>query len=129
MLEKIWESVCRWTDGLVSGNVGHHSLNEHSDMKTNRFWRAGLAAGLSFTTFTLVAAEADLSTLPPAATRPVDFLKDVQPIFENSCSGCHGSKKQESALRLDQKADAFKGGETFPGKAIMPGHRSEEHHV
>ena len=122
MLEKIWESVCRWTDGLVSGNVGHNLLNEHSDMKTNRFWRTVIGAGWSLAALTLVAAEADLSKLPAAATRPVDFAKDIQPIFENSCYGCHGSKKQESALRLDQKADALKGGENFPGKAIMPGH-------
>src|SRR5206468_7199974 len=31
------------------------------------------------------AAEADLAKLPPAATRPVDFAKDIQPIFAKSC--------------------------------------------
>ena len=53
----------------------------------------------------------DLSKLPPAATRPVDFAKDVQPIFTAHCYTCHGEKKQEAAFRLDDKAIAFKGGE------------------
>src|ERR1043166_6498987 len=41
---------------------------------------------------------------PPAATRQVDFAKDVEPIFSSHCYDCHGPKKQEASLRLDQKA-------------------------
>ena len=52
------------------------------------------------------ALAADLSKLPPAATRPVDFTRDVQPIFEASCWQCHGAKKQESGFRLDDRASA-----------------------
>ena len=33
----------------------------------------------------------------------VDFVKDVQPIFEKSCLGCHGSALQMGGLRLDAK--------------------------
>jgi len=32
--------------------------------------------------------------LPPAADRAVDFVKDVQPIFQVRCYDCHGEKKQ-----------------------------------
>src|SRR5688572_28788285 len=66
-----------------------------------------------------MAAEIDLSKLPPPATRPVDFAKDVQPIFAESCFGCHGPKRQEAGLRFDIKADALKGSENSP--VIVPG--------
>src|SRR5438552_10673969 len=45
----------------------------------------------------LPVAAADLTQLPPAAARVVDFVRDVQPIFANSCYGCHGSQRQEAA--------------------------------
>ncbi len=73
----------------------------------------GLAPLTSF------GADVDLSKLPPAATRPVDFAKDIQPIFEATCWNCHGPKKQESGFRLDDRAAALKGGEH--GGDIVPG--------
>src|SRR5881394_1849175 len=68
-------------------------------------------------------AAVDISQLPPAATRPIDFGRDVQPIFESSCGNCHGPKKEESGLRLDQRAAALKGGEH--GAVIVPGKSAE----
>jgi len=35
-----------------------------------------------------------------------DFSKDVQPIFERRCQGCHGATQQMSNLRLDSPASA-----------------------
>ena len=67
-----------------------------------------------------LAATVDVSKLPPAATRPVDFAKDVQPIFAKSCASCHGAEKQKSGYRLDSAAAALKGGETY-SPAIKPG--------
>ncbi len=61
--------------------------------------------------------------LPPPVARKVDFVKDVQPIFQASCSGCHGPRKQEAAFRLDHKATVMKGGELGP--AIVPGKSAE----
>src|SRR4051812_34458099 len=49
--------------------------------------------------------------LPAAANRAVDFAKDVQPIFAERCYECHGEKKQKSDFRLDDRANAMKGGE------------------
>ncbi len=54
---------------------------------------------------------------------PVDFAKDIQPLLADRCFSCHGEKKQESGLRLDRKADAFKGGDHGP--AIVPGKPAE----
>ena len=38
----------------------------------------------------------------------VNFSRDIQPIFQAHCVGCHGSKKQEANLRLDEKASALR---------------------
>ena len=53
------------------------------------------------------------------AADPVDFAKDVRPIFAKSCASCHGVDKQKSGFRLDRKADALKGGDLGP--AIVAG--------
>src|SRR5262245_34153053 len=70
-----------------------------------------LLAGALVLSRLAAAADANETKLPPAATRAIDFGKDIQPIFEKNCYGCHGSKKQEAAFRLDQKDVALKGGE------------------
>ena len=68
------------------------------------------------------AAEVDLSRLPAPASRPVDFVRDIKPIFEGSCLKCHGPEKQKADLRLDVKAVALQGG--MSGPVILPGQSS-----
>ena len=68
-------------------------------------------------------ANVDVSKLPPAITRPVDFARDVQPIFEANCWNCHGPKRTEAGFRLDQREAALKGGER--GGDIIPGKSAE----
>ena len=46
-----------------------------------------------------------------ALAAPVDFVREVQPIFQQHCYECHGEQKQKSGLRLDLKAAALKGGD------------------
>jgi len=46
-----------------------------------------------------------------ASAAPIDFVRDVRPIFQKHCYECHGEKKQKSGLRLDIKSEAFKGGD------------------
>ena len=80
--------------------------------------------------FALLAAQAhgaavDVSQVPPAATQPVEFTRDIAPIFASHCYSCHGSKRQESGLRLDEKAGAFQGGDTYGSGAIVPGRSAE----
>ena len=69
--------------------------------------------------WTAAAAE-----LPPAATRPVDFARDIQPLFARHCYSCHGPEKQKGQLRLDRKADALKGGDSH-APDILPGKSAE----
>ena len=65
------------------------------------------------------AAAADLSKLPPAATQPVDFARDIKPLFEASCIKCHGPEKSKNGFRLDSRAHALAGGDN--GVDIIPG--------
>ncbi len=57
--------------------------------------------------------------LPAPSETPVDFAKDIRPLFEQRCYGCHGTAQQINGLRLDRRADALKGGHSGP--AIVPG--------
>jgi hypothetical protein len=53
----------------------------------------------------------------------IDFVRDIQPIFETSCAPCHFGEKPKAELRLDNKKLALKGG--ISGAVIVPG-KSEE---
>jgi mono/diheme cytochrome c family protein len=61
--------------------------------------------------------EATAST-PPAAAGEVSFAADVLPIFEDSCTRCHGSSRQNGGLRLDSYAALMAGG--TDGAVIVP---------
>ena len=50
---------------------------------------------------------------------PVDYVRDVKPIFAENCCRCHGASQHKGGLRLDTAAFALKGGETGP--AFKPG--------
>ena len=47
----------------------------------------------------------------------VDFVRDVQPIFEQHCSACHGPKQHLAGLRLDDRDSAT--------RVILPGHAAD----
>ena len=60
------------------------------------------------------------SGLPSVArAEPVDFQRDVWPIFQQRCIRCHGPEKQKSSLRVDSRAALLKGGDNGP--AIVAG--------
>ena len=64
-------------------------------------------------------AQSPASVPPP----PVDFVRDIKPIFQTQCYECHGAKKSKNGLRLDLRTAAFTGGDGGP--AIVP--RNSEH--
>jgi mono/diheme cytochrome c family protein len=67
----------------------------------------------------IVAAMTCFGTWKSQAETKVDFAKDIQPIFQQTCVKCHGPEKQKGDLRLDSKTDAMKGGKD--GAVIVPG--------
>ena len=87
-------------------------------MATRRPWPyLSLIVVLSLSQAPAMAQEA-----PPqngAAERPIDFDRDVRPIFQQHCAACHGEQKQESDFRLDRRDAALAGG--AGGAAIVPG--------
>jgi mono/diheme cytochrome c family protein len=79
------------------------------------FVRSGWGAWVSLFGFTSVTAF--------AATKPVDFTRDIEPLLRSRCYVCHGPKQQMSGLRLDQKEAALRGGKSGPD--IKPGHSAD----
>src|SRR5437899_3217250 len=79
--------------------------------QSSPFWRETNRSSPRKTPLRMYPAVADL---PPAAGRPIDFDRDVRPLFVQHCYACHGPDKQKGGLRLDRKADALKGGDDGP---------------
>jgi hypothetical protein len=50
--------------------------------------------------------------LAARAAAPVDFTRDVAPIFEANCTDCHGEDKQKNGLRLDTVHGILKGSDS-----------------
>ena len=54
-----------------------------------------------------------LAELGETTSRADDFSTDIRPILVQHCISCHGSQKQEGGLRLDQRAAALRGGDSY----------------
>lgn len=68
-----------------------------------------------------------MSLLAPISTAsgedsPLDFSRDIRPIFSNKCFGCHGPDQEtrEGGFRLDIKASAF-GPADSDARPVVPG--------
>ncbi len=61
--------------------------------------------------------------LPPPADMRVDFDQHVKPILATKCHACHGTKQQQSGLRLDMRQNALRGGDYGP--VILAGKSAE----
>jgi len=59
-----------------------------------------------------------------AADTPLDYARDVRPIFAKHCFRCHGPKEEEGGLRLDDRKRALEGG-VSGALAIVPGKSAE----
>ena len=80
-----------------------------------------VAALLGAQIATAQAEDAAKKLPPPAAA--VDFHKDIRPLLEQSCVGCHGAEKQKGEFRLDTLDWLLKGGEG--GSVVTRGHSAE----
>lgn len=91
------------------------------------FYRLGLALCLLLEAFRPAslsqAAPAAPAVLPPPVARPVDFVKDIQPVLAERCYSCHGPDKQKADLRWDVKSSVFKNGDHGP--ILAPGKSAE----
>jgi mono/diheme cytochrome c family protein len=97
-----------------------------------RIQRASTGLSGSFRTVAIaLAATAGLAGLGRSsqAADKVDFAKDIQPIFKQSCIKCHSldnpRKKAAAGFRLDTRDAALKGGENGKDKDIIPGNSKD----
>ena len=85
-------------------------------------------AGFVFSVVALIAMEVEQShaagTSPNPSPAPPDYRQDIQPLLASRCLKCHGPEKQKGGLRLDQKAAAFKGGDSGE-RGIVPKRTAE----
>jgi hypothetical protein len=65
-------------------------------------------------------SSAQKSTAIPVSVPKIDFVRDVQPIFQKSCVMCHGAQTQMAGLRLDARQSVL-------AKAVVPGKAAESH--
>lgn len=84
-----------------------------------------LTAGSTLVLALAVAhAAVDPAKLPPASKKTgVTFEKDIKPLFEASCTKCHGAEKQKGKLRVDTVAAIMRGGES--GKIVEAGNSAK----
>src|SRR5690349_15170822 len=68
-------------------------------------------------------AESVEGQLPPAASRQVNFAKDIKPLFEAACIQCHAKGKTKGGMSLETRESFLKGGDTGP--AFVPGKSAE----
>ena len=53
-----------------------------------------------------------------AQTAKVDFAKDVMPIFQQNCAGCHGPTQQISGFRVDRRSVMLDRRGVVPGSSV-----------
>jgi hypothetical protein len=74
---------------------------------------------LSGAALTVAGAEVDTSTLPPPASKKIEFTTDIKPVLDGHCLKCHSDEKPKSQFRLTNRESALRGGEH--GVDILPG--------
>src|ERR1043166_7949038 len=65
------------------------------------------------------------TTLPPVADHPINFSKEIKPIFEASCIKCHGRGRDKGDFQIDSRETLLKGGGSGP--AIVVGKSAESY--
>src|SRR5947209_9082912 len=77
----------------------------------NRYSRLGPLMSL-LAIFLLGASARGVPAPADLAGPAVDFVRDVQPIFQSACYKCHDAAKHKGGMRLDSKTTAFIGGDS-----------------
>ncbi len=87
-----------------------------------------LTIGLSTLSAAAIAADVDVSKLPPAAKKAgVTWDADIKPIFEKSCVKCHSGEKPKAKFRADTKENILKGADGE--KVLEPGNSAKSEMV
>ncbi len=79
-------------------------------------------ATLLIATLLIVSHLTGSASAEPASAEAVDFAKDVTPILQKYCVGCHTADDPDGGFAMDSHASLLKGGES--GAAITAGEPS-----
>ncbi|SIN90646.1 Planctomycete cytochrome C [Singulisphaera sp. GP187] len=79
-----------------------------------RWWGLRFSRIVTLTILFGLARAVDAGPLPPPASQPVDYARDVRPILAKHCYQCHGPQRQKGGLSLHAKARALAGGDGGP---------------
>jgi WD40 repeat protein len=95
-----------------------------SDMRSFAF--LALALVLAASGFAPTQEKKDLPVIPTVDLKrkdPVEYSKDIEPIFENKCLVCHSGSIIEGKFDMSTYAGVMKGGKR--GVAVVPGKSAE----
>lgn len=82
-------------------------------------WIVALLLTLAGTTLRAPAhqpAAPESAETPSAEEMPVNFAKEIAPLFENHCIRCHQASAKQGELSLATRTDLVEGGFIVPGK-------------
>ncbi len=85
--------------------------------------RSGVKAWALVAVLPLAAGSAALPIAPPDRREPVDFEREILPVFNANCLACHNQTKAKAGLILETPAAIRQGGDS--GSAIVPGNPGE----
>ena len=80
------------------------------------FHALGIVAAIFGVWLFASSSRADVAQITPEQER--FFEEKIRPVLATKCWECHGSKKQESGLRLDSRASILKGGDSGKPAAL-----------
>lgn len=66
---------------------------------------------------------ADISITPLKRAEPVDFEREILPIFKANCLACHNQTKAKASLIFETPATVLQGGDSGP--SVVPGKPEE----
>lgn len=91
-----------------------------------RFWIVvgGLVLAAGFSIALADRAAADEKNEAPSAEAPVSYYKDIRPLFQNHCQGCHQPAKAGGEYVMTSFERLIGGGESGE-PAVKPGHPQE----
>lgn len=93
--------------------------------------RFGTLSGVVAITLAAAAARLQAADSPPAASpadqaAPISFFRDIRPILQANCQGCHQPAKAQGQLVLTSHASLLKAGESGEA-AVVPGKPEASH--
>ena len=110
----------------LMGSFGPNLRGWRVEMIERDDWTRGMCMRIAaLATMLACCASTALASDETAGAEPIDFARDIGPIFVEHCYVCHGPDVQESGLRLDQRDAALAGGDSGPLFIAGAGSESE----